>query len=236
MANGLMDAYQIQADLISDMSIEAIFDIGANVGQTTATYSKLFPNATIYGFEPFPLAFDQFVADYKHNPMIHPVQAAVSNSRGNRVFYVNQNSMTNSLFPATDEVKNWVQPVELIRNVSRIEVPCVTIDAFCQLQSINHINILKMDIQGGELLALQGAAETLSRAAITLIYTEILMVPLYEGQAFFNDIYSYLARFGYSLFDIYNVEYAENRQAKWADALFLSPLMRYEKNGHLNRK
>jgi hypothetical protein len=130
--------------------------------------------------------------------------------------------MTNSLFPITREVDSWVSS-ELVRNLAIFKVPCTTIDSFCRQNAIGEVEILKMDVQGGELLALEGAVEKLSSRAISLVYAEVLMVPLYEGQAFFHEVYSFLAKYGYSLFDLYNIEYAESGQAKWADALFVSP-------------
>src|SRR5262245_5023655 len=53
------DAYAIQSTLFARSKVNTIFDIGANIGQTTAVYSRLFPKATIYSFEPFPMAFEE---------------------------------------------------------------------------------------------------------------------------------------------------------------------------------
>ncbi len=42
--------------------------------------------------------------------------------------------------------------------VRRVETATVTIDAYCARNAIDHIAVMKMDIQGAEILALEGAA------------------------------------------------------------------------------
>lgn len=60
------------------------------------------------------------------------------------------------------------------------------------------IDILKMDIQGGELLALKGAQSLLEASRIRLLALEVEFKPLYKDQPLFWDICAYLYRFGYS--------------------------------------
>lgn len=61
-----------------------------------------------------------------------------------------------------------------------------------------------------------------------VIFTEILFIPLYKGQAFFYQVCDYLYQYGYYLYDFYNIDYSSNGQAKWGDALFVSPEIRRE--------
>jgi len=215
------DAFYDQRMLLSDTKVQTIFDIGASGGQTTAKYSSLFPEATIYSFEPFPESFQKLRRRFEGNSLVKPIQFAVSNKVGKRKFYINQNSATNSLLPTTDDAEYWADSPNAIRSVTTIEVAVTTIDDFCKQESINEIQILKMDIQGGELNALQGATEKLNERSILLIYTEILFVPIYEGQTLFYEICNLLSGYGYRLFDMYNFAHARNGQIKWGDAIFV---------------
>jgi len=208
--------------LLSGIRVQTIFDIGAHVGETVAKYSRLFPESTIYCFEPFPESFEGLRRRFKGNSLVKPIQFAVSNKSCARKFYVNQDSATNSLLPTVDDVEYWSN----ILNVATIEVPVTTMDAFCKQESINEIQILKMDIQGGELMALKGATEKLNQEAISLIYTEAEFVPLYKDQAVFYEICDFLSGYGYTLFDIYDVHYTRNGQLVWCNAIFLSARMR----------
>ena len=216
------NAFSDQQMLLSGVRVQTIFDIGAHVGQTAVKYSRLFPESRIYCFEPFPESFEELRRRFEGNSLVKPVQFAVSNKAARaHKFYVNQSSNTNSLLPTVDDVEYWI-PSNIIKNVATIEVPVTTIDDFCKQESINEIQILKMDIQGGELMALEGATEKLNQGAISLIYTEVEFVPLYKDQALFYEICDFLSGYGYTLFDIYDVRYTRNGQLIWCNAIFLS--------------
>jgi FkbM family methyltransferase len=218
------NAFSDQQMLLSDIRVQTIFDIGANVGQTAVKYSKHFPKSTIYSFEPFPKSFEELRNKFDGNSLVKPVQFAVSNEAGTKTLYINQSSATNSLLPIVDNVKDWI-PSDVTKNISTTKTSVTTIDEFCKKEAIKEIQILKLDIQGGELLALKGAVEKLSAGAISLIYTEIEFVPLYKGQALFYEICDFLSGYGYTLFDMYEPQYAKNGQVIWGDAIFLSPLL-----------
>jgi len=53
------DSFCDQLTLVTPAEVRTIFDIGANIGQTSAVYANLFPEAVIYAFEPFPDPFEQ---------------------------------------------------------------------------------------------------------------------------------------------------------------------------------
>src|SRR5271165_1113255 len=47
------DPFDDEKVLMRGRKVEVIFDLGANVGMTSLKYSRLFPGAAIYAFEPF---------------------------------------------------------------------------------------------------------------------------------------------------------------------------------------
>ena len=107
-----------------------------------------------------------------------------------------------------------------------LEVATISLDSFVGAQQLGAVDILKFDIQGGELMALQGATGLLRSGKTALIYTEVFFVPHYEGAPVFHDISALLAGFGYSLFDLYDLHRAGNGQIRYADALFVSSAIR----------
>lgn len=213
-------AFEAQEKLLEGKKVQTIFDVGGNVGQTAKTYRRHFQEATVHSFEPFPDSFHELSLRCNHDPFVKPYQIALSDQKGISEFYVNACSATNSLFPNAETGAQWCPP-NLIKPISTINVETTTIDHFCQKHAIEHLHILKMDTQGGELKILKGAKEMLEKKMIDLIYTEVLFVPLYSGQANFYQISSYLTDFRYRLFDFFSYRYAENGQLKWADAIFI---------------
>lgn len=218
------DAFYDQKMLLRGDKVLTTFDVGANIGQTTAKYKTLFPESTIYSFEPLPESFERLCNKFERDNLVRPVQMAVADKTGIGEFYVRQWSGTSSLLPLPKSGRRYY-PKKVETIIDKIEVPVTTIDDFCREESISEIHILKMDIEGGELVALQGATEKLKQHSIALIYIEVIFVPLFEGPMFY-EISNFLSNYGYTLFDIYNDSHARNGQLRSADAIFISPQIR----------
>ncbi|MEO6707243.1 MAG: FkbM family methyltransferase [Ginsengibacter sp.] len=209
------DCFQVQADFI-ETKRPVIFDIGANRGTVVETYLNYFPDATIYAFEPFPDSFDMLKNRFASQKNVHCVESAVASSKGLKEFFVNRNVDTNSLLKPQ---KTGLRSDEQVNNTGIISVDTLILDDFCKAKGIDHMHILKMDIQGGEFDALKGLHNMLSHSAIDLIYSEVYFIQQYEGQPLFHDISALLFKYGYQLQDIYTPIYGNNNLA-WADVIF----------------
>lgn len=212
------DAYRDQRQLLEGAPVNVVLDVGANAGDTAHQYRALFPAAMIHAFEPFPGVHRQLAERFAADPRVRAHQLAVTDGPGTRRFFVNEAHVTNSLLPHNPASVEWAGASR--EGLGRtIDVPATTLDDFCRAEGLARIDLLKMDIQGGEAMALRGAARLLERQAVRLIYAEVLFAPLYEGQAFFCDIHGILSGYGYQLFGLYNLAQSE-RGLGWGDAIF----------------
>ena len=137
--------------------------------------------------------------------------------RKKKILNVNKNVDTNSLLPSASV---GLLTKKQVITKEQIEVSAVTLDSFCKENHIIQIDILKMDIQGGELAALIGAEKLLSDKKIKLIYTESFFREQYLNQPLFYEIAKYLKTLDYHLQDIYNPFYGKG-SIVWCDAIFL---------------
>jgi FkbM family methyltransferase len=214
------DPFADQRELLGANDVRSIFDIGANCGQTTAKYRELFPAADIHAFEPFPDSLAQFQRAHADSPRVHTHPLAVADRAGRRTFHLNESHYTNSLLPSAADAGRFVGP-GLLGTVGRIEVETVSLDGFCADRCIERIDILKIDVQGGEGLVLAGASGLLAAKTVRLIYSEVQFAPMYAGQANLWDVHSALDRTGYQLFGLYNVVHAGKEGIAWADVVYL---------------
>ena len=74
-----------------------ILEIGANCGQSTATFIQQMPNATVYCFEPDPRAISKFKLMIQH-PNVRLIEAAVGANSGHVMFH--QSSGAEHIDPA----------------------------------------------------------------------------------------------------------------------------------------
>ena len=214
-----VDAFADQVRHLRPEPVRIIVDAGANVGDSVAVYRAHFPGTTIVAFEPFPAVYEQLAARYASAPEVRPQRMGLSDSSGPRPFYANDVAVTNSLLPIDDAGREW-EMTGVPATRPSLEVPTTTLDQFCADERMATLDILKLDIQGGEGMALRGASALLHRKAIRLIYTEVLFAQLYAGQASFYDLVAQLAAHDYQLFGLYNLVQGEQGLG-WGDAIFL---------------
>jgi FkbM family methyltransferase len=199
-----------------------VFDVGAHHGYTALKYLDVYPNATVFSFEPqtdnLRIAEKNLFA-YRDRSVL--VGAAVAERAGTQELFVNSHDGTHSLLPIGEQ-RYWAGPAH---NVSRESVLTLTLDSFAEANGIRCIDILKMDIQGGELRALEGAAKLLQERRIRLVVAEVEFQYLYRDQPLAWEVGAYLQRFGFGLYRLHDCYYHEKNPnvLSWADAVFLGP-------------
>ena len=217
------DPFVAQAALLAGRSVAQIVDVGASVGDTVARYATLFPQARIDAFEPVPASFDRLQARYEGHALIRPVPGALGREPGQLALNVYPRADTTSAHPFTPAAARWM-PADMLGAPERITVSVDTLDAYVQREGIDHLGVLKLDVQGHEVAILEGAADLLSRAAIDVVFAEVSFVPAYDAPLA-HDVSAFLHSRDYALFRFYELVYAPSGQLLWGDALYLSPGM-----------
>lgn len=212
------DPYLMQRKLLAGKKDLCIFDVGAHYGETALRYNTLFPGASIYSFEPFPDSVAKYQQNTREYTNIKVFENALSNVQGETIFYSNSSDATNSLLDS-NKTDSWIDNETKTNNT--ITVKTDTVDNFCKRMNLEFIDVLKLDVQGAELLTLQGASGMLKGKKINLIYTEVEFIEIYKGQPLFHDITAYLLQYGYKLFGLYTAHTLETGQLAWGDAIYI---------------
>ncbi len=147
-----------------------IFDVGANVGLYSLLAASSNGKATVHAFEPTPILASAVAENARLNGLKNIVinQMAVSETNG-EVFL---NFCAGRDGSITNEGMNFVTSEKLQAEGEAVE--SVALDSYCQKHGINSIDLMKMDIEGGESSALLGAQELLKRGAIKCILLELV--------------------------------------------------------------
>ncbi|MBW6474621.1 MAG: FkbM family methyltransferase [Anaerolineaceae bacterium] len=204
--------------------VNTIFDVGANIGFMTYQLQRRFANAEIYAFEPNPYVFDKLESNYRKQNQVHVFQMGVGDIDGDLKFNINSNTGTSSyLLPGEYHRAHQAKHIK-----EQKLIPMVTIDKFCAQESIKHIDILKLDIEGYELRAIIGANEFISNQEIDIIYTEVNLIPSYSGQPLFHEITQFLENRHYHIYNVDTFVGQETpiRQAVIGNATYISSRFR----------
>jgi FkbM family methyltransferase len=140
-------------------------DIGANVGRWSLEASRLAPRGRVHAFEPHPAAFAQLVRSVAgRNVSCHPV--ALGSAPGRAQLHFDPDlTVLSSLHERNLEGFG----VALDHTV---EVEVSTIDAFCEAEALDSIDLVKIDVEGHELETLQGAHTSLEAGRIVAVQFE----------------------------------------------------------------
>ncbi|MHB8790386.1 MAG: FkbM family methyltransferase [Desulfobulbaceae bacterium] len=213
-----LDPFADQHTLVNKQD-PTIFDVGSYVGDIACKYVELFPRATVYAFEPTSASFHELEKKASQIKNIQAYNYALADSIKRETFYLNKFSPTNSLLkPSVNASNTWGE--NLLDTREEILVECTTIDSFCSERDITHIDILKLDVQGGELRVLDGARNMLGKGKIGLLYTEIIFADTYQNQVKLADLLQCMEKYQFAFFNFYNHKYLNHRLIQ-ADLIFV---------------
>jgi FkbM family methyltransferase len=184
-------------DAIALTNAATLIDIGANKGQFSLAFRVVRPNATIIGFEPLPQAADKYEQLFSNDNHVTLHRVALAEAESTAQFHVTDREDSSSLLkPGAGQSKAFG-----VSEAVAIQVAVERIDTRIDITALKHPILMKIDVQGAELRALQGCTWL---EQIDFIYVELSFVELYEGQPLFSDVATYLMAKGFTLAGAFN--------------------------------
>lgn len=198
---------------LTKTSVDVIFDVGANRGQSAESFRRWYPRAFIHCFEPVKATFDI-------------LQSTVANDARVRVHHMGFGATTGGqviALGADDRMSNIGRDAADGRGES---IVVDTLDRFCAQHEIDHIDYLKIDTEGSDLAVLQGAPEMLGRGAARIVEVEGGLNPDNSFHVGAQALTQCLTSYEYRLFTIYEqvLEWpTANAYLRRANFVFISP-------------
>ncbi|WP_276131680.1 FkbM family methyltransferase [Polluticoccus soli] len=136
-------------------------DVGAHKGEVLDIILKYSPNGTHYAFEPIPDMYEKLKEKYNSRAGCNIMDIAVSDRKGTSTFnYVVSNPSYSGLIK-----RKYDRPNE---TDTTIEVKTDRLDDV--LPADYKPGLMKIDVEGGEMLVLLGAKETITRHKPIIIF------------------------------------------------------------------
>jgi len=166
----IKNAYEQIADFKTNKA-NVILDIGSNVGLFTLKQApRVGAKGKIWAFEPNAFVFKRFIKNLQENNITNTVaiQKAVTSKTGKIKFVVTAG--------ITPEGRPF-HVGEISKNKDIImEVESVALDDFVLGNNIEKINLMKIDVEGGEYEVLKGASQR------TLFITEKIVLEYHSKE------------------------------------------------------
>lgn len=178
-----------------------VFDVGANVGELTLLFSRFVgEGGIVHAFEPGSACFERLKA------VCHA--ASLRNVRLNQLALAEEEG-TVGLHIYDDDHLSWstraARPLENyginVKPQATEEVPAMTVDFYCERESVAQIDLLKIDVEGAELQALVGARRMLSEKRVRRVTFEFGQTTFDMGNSP-DQIESYFKEMGYEVRNI----------------------------------
>ena len=143
-----------------------VLDVGANAGIYSLAALASQPSLIVHAFEPTPEIADRLrecaSLNGLDNLIVH--EKAVSAKSGEASLHRCRGEL------GSNEGMNYIGN----SGNSRLErIPTISLDEFCRANRIEHIDLLKLDVQGHEHSVLVGAEDLIKSARLRTIFMEL---------------------------------------------------------------
>jgi len=179
---------------------KVIFDIGANVGLYSLLAAATNASARIHAFEPTP----EIAASFRENIRLNELQniflsrLGVGNKSGHAFL---------QRFMGGEDVYDGMNFISTKKPAhANLPISVVTLADYCRQNEITRIDLMKMDIEGGEYDALLGAKNLLESQAIGCIFLELVESHANRAGHSTVEIKRLLANAGYQIFTLHSGE------------------------------
>tara|TARA_Y100001958_G_scaffold22236_1_gene13579 strand:- start:600 stop:1370 length:771 start_codon:yes stop_codon:yes gene_type:complete len=180
-----------------------IFDIGANKGQSIDRFLKINEHSFVHSFEPNIDEFKNLEKKYQNFKNVKLNNIALGEKITKKTLNIASHSGNSSFFEVKKK-SNWLKlrsqqlGIDEENYISKkIEVGLETVDSYCKNNSVNRIDIMKIDTQLYEEQVLKGSENMIKNEKIDAIEIEIVFSSAYEKYVCFSDIEKYLLPHNY---------------------------------------
>lgn len=159
----LLEYYELETTRFFKKTIKegmVVIDIGANLGYFTRLFSDLVgPSGKVYAFEPDEDNWEYLTKNTATRANVFLYKQAISNVDDTIDFYhVTGMTGTHTTLPVADSEKRNVLAKKL--------------DSFLATNGIEHVDVVKIDVEGAEEFVFEGMAQTFSQNPSPIVVFE----------------------------------------------------------------
>jgi FkbM family methyltransferase len=195
MGNGSGTGWDLQGEVDAAVAVlttaqPTILDIGANTGEWTRLLLRRLPDARVFLFEPAAGCHEHL------RPLLGARVTLVPNAVGMeegsaKLWSSSATDGAASLHPRHDTYFEG-------KSFRSFEVRVTTIDTFLRESEIGTVDFMKIDIEGHELAALQGAKQAFNDGRIRALAFEFGSANI-NSRTYFRDFWDLLTHYGFHL-------------------------------------
>lgn len=138
---------------------EVTLDLGANFGLFGLISKALNPNAVVVLVEPLERNVNRVQNNLDLNKFDAEVITAAIGDHLGAITFFDMDASENTIGSID---KNFVEMHQHSTSIIPIEVPMITIDHLVETRQLKKVDLIKIDVEGADFLAIKGAIQTLN--------------------------------------------------------------------------
>ena len=183
-----------------------ILDVGAHRGQVAEQLAELYHPAFLGLVEPLP-EMVALLQQKKLAPQQQVFSCALGREEGWATLQVLASLPSSSLLEVNPEsASRFQRPMD---KIGTIRVPMHTLDTIFEQCGLQHLDLLKIDVQGYEMEVFHGGVDSLKKTGV--IVAEVSFFEHYIGQPLFEQVYHFLHDLGFELRSTFGYTYDHTR-------------------------
>ncbi len=163
--------------------VDIIFEVGALDAKDSLLFKQSFPDANVYAFEGLPENYEMYMKDLEN---IYTFNKVVFNYDGKTIFHKKE---INGIHGVFDRGSAY--------GTETLSVKCYRLDSICRDLNVDHIDMIKIDVEGATYEVLDGMGDILNTVKIMHIETEDHEG--FKGQKFDNYVTQFLLDKGFKI-------------------------------------
>lgn len=166
---------ELLRDVLSNVDESDVFlDVGANFGKFSCMLAHALPSENVLAVEPHPANADRLDENLALNCVERPaIRRALSDENGTAELTVGADvsGFQGAAFRSISSTRtlDWLKS----RRETSYEVPTIRGDDLIEEEALPQPTVVKIDVEGAELRAIDGLRETLADEACRLVYCEV---------------------------------------------------------------
>ena len=192
-----IDDYRLRRARACGLEVRLAVDGGAATGEWTREFRAVYPEAQVLCVEPRDDAQPALRALASELKGVHVAQTLVSASEGTVPFHVHSDQSS---------ILGGFEGGAALAGTGATQVkatPTTTLDALVTRLGLPDPDFIKLDLQGAELMCLDGATRCLRSAQAVLL--EVSFLPLMKGMPLLGDVVPYLSARGFRAYDVFGL-------------------------------
>jgi FkbM family methyltransferase len=173
-----------------------VLDVGANRGDWARMAADAMPQGHIHSIEVIPATYAKLAETCADLPQVSHYNVGLGEASGQLEFSVSQgkDELASGLAGLHGDFHKF--------DFYKVTCPVLTGDSFCSQHKLEHIDLLKLDVEGLEPMVLKGFATMLNEKRIGAVQFEYGQINL-KARFFLGDFYELLGSYGMKIGKIY---------------------------------